>query len=221
MYVPKHYQVDERWSKALIYSHPLAILMTNGVSVPFATHLPVVVPPHVREQFDAGFSLEGQTIFGHLNRANPHWEALQKGGPSTLVFHGKNSYISPTVYEVTPAAPTWNFTAVHLHGNIRVIRERESTLQVIRWTVDAFESEFGKNWDMGPSLGYFDRIVDGVGAFEFDIIGVDAMFKLSQEQPAEVQTRVVRSFGAGSDCPHHAELGQMISQINQVEETGL
>ena len=74
---------------------------------------------------------------------------------------------------------------------------------------------------MGPSLGYFDRIVDGVGAFEFDIIGVDAMFKLSQEQPAEVQTRVVRSFGAGSACPHHAELGQMISQINQVEETGL
>ncbi|MEW1804031.1 FMN-binding negative transcriptional regulator, partial [Streptomyces virginiae] len=27
-----------------------------------------------------------------------------------------HSYVSPTVYEKSPAAPTWDFTSVHVRG---------------------------------------------------------------------------------------------------------
>lgn len=215
MYVPEVYQTGELWAKELIRRYPLAILLTNGPRAPFATHLPAIVPPDERARLDGGNPLVGLTIFGHLNRMNPHWEALQPGGPSVLVFQGPNSYVSPTVYEVTPAAPTWNFTAVHLHGTLRVIGDREGTLQIIRWTVEAFEAEFGANWDMRPSLEYFDRIVHGVGAFAFEIEAVDSMFKLSQEQPAEVQERVIRSFATRESCPHHHELAKLMSRVNR------
>jgi len=220
MYVPKPYQVDEQWSKELIRRHPLAILMTNGPRVPFATHLPTIVPPDERARLDTGEPLVGRTMFGHLNRLNPHWAALEPGGPAILVFQGPNSYVSPTVYEATPAAPTWNFTSIHLHGTLRAIDDREVTLQIIRWTVEAFEAEFGANWDMRPSFGYFDNIVSGVGAFVFEIEAVDSMFKLSQEQPAEVQERVVRSFAASDRCPRHRELAKLMRRINPAQDGG-
>lgn len=220
MYVPKFYQADERWAKELIRLHPLAILLTNGVRAPFATHLPTIFPPEERAHLDAGEPLVGRTILGHLNRMNPHWEALQPGGPSVLVFHGPNSYVSPTIYEETPAAPTWNFTSVHLHGALRVIPEREATLQIIRWTVEAFEAEFGTNWDMRPSLEYFAQIVKDVGAFAFEIEAVDSMFKLSQEKTAQVQDRVACAFATRKSPSHHHELAKLMRRINPAEDGG-
>ncbi|WP_372343069.1 FMN-binding negative transcriptional regulator [Streptomyces sp. KL116D] len=60
--------------------------------------------------------LPGTTLLGHLNRANPHWAALETGSVLLLTFTGPHSYVSPTVYEKSPAAPTWNFTSVHVRG---------------------------------------------------------------------------------------------------------
>jgi transcriptional regulator len=134
------------------------------------------------------------------------------------VFHGPNSYVSPTIYEVTPAAPTWNFTSVHLHGTLRVITDREATLQIIRWTVAEFESQFGANWDMRPSFEYFDRIVPGVGAFAFEIERVDSMFKLGQDQPAEVQERLVCSFAARESASPQQELAKLMRRINPAKD---
>ena len=213
MYVPKPYQVNETWSTELIRRHPLAILVTNGPEVPLATHLPTVFPPHERQLLDAGEPLVGRTLFGHLNRLNPHWTALQSADPSILIFHGPNTYVSPTVYQVTPAAPTWNFTSVHMRGSLRPITERDITLQIVRWTVEAFEAEFGASWDMRPSLGYFERIVAGVGAFGFEIESVDSMFKLSQDQPVEVYERVVQSFAA-SDSRSKEEIATLMCRIH-------
>ncbi|CAM5244548.1 hypothetical protein STENM327S_05640 [Streptomyces tendae] len=93
--------------------------------------------------------------------------------------------MSPTVYEKTPAAPTWDFTSVHAHGTLEKIEEEvpgERTLHVVTSTVLAFEKEFGADWDMTESLSYFRQILPGVGAFRFTITGANGMFKLSQEQ---------------------------------------
>jgi transcriptional regulator len=202
MYVPEDYRVDENSAREVIHRHPLALLVSNGSGAPpWATHLPAIFSPDTRKSLDNNASLIGKTIYGHMNRLNPHWEALQAGGPALLIFQGPNTYVSPVNYQVTPAAPTWNFISTHLHGTIRPISEREETLQIIRWTVATFEKEFGTDWDMTESLAYFDRIVAGVGAFAFEIASFDSMFKLSQEQPAVVQERVASAFSASAHCP--------------------
>jgi transcriptional regulator len=116
------------------------------------------------------------------------------------------------VYEVTPAAPTWNFTAVHVRGVVERIDSVEETLGVVQSTVDAFEGAFGDGWDMTESLDYFRKIVPAVGAFRFTVTGAEGMFKLSQEQPGEVRERVRESFGH-SACAYRRETADLMNRL--------
>lgn len=215
MYVPSQYRApDSSWMVDLLCRNPLALMVTNGEpeAGPHATHLPVIPDPDPAAEWPA--DLAGATLLGHMNRANPHWKALADGATVLLVFTGPHAYVSPTVYQVTPAAPTWNFTSVHLHGRIRLIDSLAGTLDVIRATVSRFEQEFGNGWDISGSIDYVRKILPGVGAFQFTVSHAEGMFKLSQEQPPEVQERVRRSFAQreSTGCRETARLMDMISR---------
>ncbi|MFD7623443.1 FMN-binding negative transcriptional regulator [Streptomyces sp. NPDC059802] len=200
MFVPSHYrEPDGSWMIDLIQANPMALMAINSSSAdgPFATHLPVIPDPAATGEWSA--DLSGATLLGHMNRANPQWAALESGGVALLIFTGPHGYVSPTVYEMAPAAPTWNFTSVHVHGMVEKIDSTEETLGVVMSTVSALETEFGTDWDMSGSVDYFRKIVPAVGAFRFTVSGAEGMFKLSQEQPAEVRDRVQKSFS----CREH------------------
>ncbi|MFD8067791.1 FMN-binding negative transcriptional regulator [Streptomyces parvulus] len=213
MFVPSFYrEPSNSWMVDLIRGNPLALAVANGQpdEGPFATHLPVIFDPD--HPLDRDDDLTGATLLGHMNRANPHWGSLETGGVLLLTFTGPHSYVSPTVYEVTPAAPTWNFTAVHVRGVVEKLDSTDETLAVVQSTVRAFEGEFGNGWDMTDSLGYFRKIAPGVGAFRFTVTGAEGMFKLSQEQPGEVRDRVRDSFGQ-SGCVHKRGTAGLMSRL--------
>jgi transcriptional regulator len=208
MYVPADYRApDPSWVADLVSSHPLALLCTNAAGTPHATHLPVITPP------DSAFE-QGGSMVGHMNRANPHWAALSGGGGALLVFTGPHAYVSPCVYATTPAAPTWDFTAVHVRGTLSPVDGAKETAAVIGATVSALESRLGDDWDMTTSYEYFNRILPGVGAFRFEIAEIQAMFKLSQEQRPEIRQRVVKSF-ADSEAGQHRELARLIARADE------
>ncbi|WP_339134564.1 FMN-binding negative transcriptional regulator [Streptomyces sp. f51] len=213
MFVPSFYrEPDHSWMADLIRGNPLALAVTNGSPQdgPFATHLPVIFDPGAAGE--AGQELEGTTLLGHMNRANPHWAALRSGEVLLLTFTGPHSYVSPTVYGKSPAAPTWNFTAVHVRGTVERIDSTEETLEVVQSTVRAFEGAFGDGWDMTDSLGYFRQIVPAVGAFRLTVTGAEGMFKLSQEQPEAVRERVQTSFGQ-SGCTYRREVAGLMNRL--------
>ncbi|GHI04321.1 transcriptional regulator [Streptomyces cellostaticus] len=213
MFVPSFYrEPDSSWMVDLIRGNPLALAVANGSPEdgPFATHLPVIFDPETSGDWSG--ELPGATLLGHMNRANPHWAALETGSVLLLTFTGPHSYVSPTVYEKTPAAPTWNFTAVHVRGVVEKIDSMEETLGVVQSTVRAFEGAFGNGWDMTESLDYFRKIAPGVGAFRFTVTGAEGMFKLSQEQPGEVRERVRESFGQ-SACAYKRETAGLMSRL--------
>ncbi|MGW5617991.1 FMN-binding negative transcriptional regulator [Streptomyces sp. NPDC003877] len=213
MFVPSHYrEPDVSWMLDLIRDNPLALAASNGTPAdgPFATHLPVITDPQWDGRPDA--ELADMPLLGHMNRANPHWAALDTGTTILLTFTGPHAYVSPTVYDVTPAAPTWNFTSVHVHGVVERIESTEDTLGVVQATVQAFEKDFGGSWDMAGSLEYFRRIVPGVGAFRVRVTKAEGMFKLSQEQRPEVRERVVRSF-AERGCTRHAQTADLMTRL--------
>jgi transcriptional regulator len=213
MFVPDSYrEPDHLWMVDLIRRNPLALLATDGGGTdgPFATHLPVIPDPHLNGEWSAG--LVGAILLGHMNRANPHWEALEADTPAVLSFTGPHAYVSPTVYEVTPAAPTWDFTSVHVRGTIRKIETLEETLEVVKSTVRDFEGAFGSGWDMSESIEYFRKIVPGVGAFRVTVTRAEGMFKLSQEQCPEVRDRVLKCF-AGQESSRHRETAELMSRL--------
>ncbi|TDD92484.1 FMN-binding negative transcriptional regulator [Actinomadura rubrisoli] len=213
MFVPSFYrEPDGAWMAELVRGNPLALAVINGGGAdgPFATHLPVIPDPAAHGEWPA--DLAGATLLGHMNRMNPHWEALKTDDVILLAFTGPHAYVSPAVYEVTPAAPTWNFTAVHVRGVVERIESAEETLQVVRSTALAFEGDFGAGWDQSESLDYFRQIVSGVGAFRIAVTSAKGMFKLSQEQPAEVFDRVQKSFD-GRECTRHRETARLMGRL--------
>ncbi|MFI6084270.1 FMN-binding negative transcriptional regulator [Streptomyces sp. NPDC051217] len=213
MFVPNHYrEPDVSWMVDLMRGNSLALMASNGTPAdgPFATHLPVITDPQWEGRPTA--DLAGMPLLGHMNRANPHWAALETGSVILLTFTGPHAYVSPTVYDVTPAAPTWNFTSVHVRGVVEKIESTAETLAVVQATVRAFEKEFGNSWDMSESLDYFRKIVPGVGAFRVLVTKAEGMFKLSQEQSPEIRERVVQSF-AGRGCTRHEQTADLMSRL--------
>ncbi|KJY37850.1 FMN-binding negative transcriptional regulator [Streptomyces katrae] len=214
MFVPSFYrEPDGSWMVDLVRGNPMALAVSNGAPEdgPFATHLPVIFDPGASADRPGGL-LPGSGLLGHMNRANPHWAALETGAVLLLTFTGPHSYVSPTVYGKTPAAPTWNFTSVHVRGVVEKIESIEETLEVVQSTVRAYEGAFGNGWDMTGSLDYFRKIVPDVGAFRFTVTGAEGMFKLSQEQPDEVRERVRESFGQ-SACAYKRETAGLMGRL--------
>ncbi|MGP3978931.1 FMN-binding negative transcriptional regulator [Streptomyces sp. 8N114] len=216
MFVPEQYrEPDGSWMVDLIRRNPLALLSANGPAdgPPYATHLPALVDPEWEGEW--GQDLSGGRLVGHMNRANPHWDALRSGATVVLVFTGPHAYVSPTLYGTTPAAPTWDFTSVHVQGVLRKIEPAEAgarTLEVCKATVRALEGEFGAGWDMTESVDYFRRIVPAVGAFGIEVLRADGMFKLSQEQRPDIRERVRRDF-AERDSTRHRETAALMSRL--------
>ena len=64
------------------------------------------------------------TIFGHISKNNPQQQAFDGTAPAVIVFHGPESYISPTWYAKAEAVPTWNFAVVHASGKLKPITDR-------------------------------------------------------------------------------------------------
>ncbi|WP_336246863.1 FMN-binding negative transcriptional regulator [Streptomyces cupreus] len=200
MFVPAAYrQPDQSWTIDMIRSNPLALLVTADPQGPgvHATHVPVILDPAAGDPTADDPTADDPAeivLLGHMNRANPHWAAVD-AGEALVVFTGPHSYVSPTIYQTTPAAPTWDFTSVHVRGPVQRLAQSEPTLAVVQATVRAYEAEFGTGWDMSESVGYFRKILPAVGAFRIHGRRTEAMFKLSQEQPPEIRERVRESFG--------------------------
>lgn len=213
MFVPPPYrEPDGVWMADLVRGNPLALMVSNGSADtgPYATHLPVIASPQTGGAWPDG--LDGTTLLGHMNRANPHWKALSETDTGLLTFTGPHAYVSPTVYGTTPAAPTWDFTSVHVRGTLEKIDTEEETLEVVRATVRCLEKAFGADWDMTESVPYFRKILPAVGAFRFTVTGAEGMFKLSQEQAPDIRDRVRESF-SGRECTRHRATADLMGRL--------
>jgi predicted FMN-binding regulatory protein PaiB len=189
----------------LVRAHPFALVVSTAGDpagpVPEATHLPVVPAPGA----DLSAGLAGVTLWSHMARVNPQWEHFVDGARVLVVFTGADGYVSPTTYGTTPAAPTWNYAAVHAVGRVRLLTDPEAALSVVTTTVSALEDGRPQPWDMTGSLGWFRRILPGIVAFAVEVESARAVFKMSQDKPAELRARVRAEFaGAPGTGPEVA-----------------
>lgn len=181
-------------ARRLIRENGWAVLATAAEAGLGATHLPCLLDP------DAGAS-DGLVILGHTARADPQSRELAAGREVLLIFQGPHGYISPSWYPPVPAVPTWNYTAVHVHG-VPEILSGEVGFQVLMRTVEHFEASRDEPWTPDEeSLAYARRIAPGTVAFRLRATRVDAKAKLSQNKAPEVRQGVIE----GLDGPgaHH------------------
>lgn len=182
---------DEDAALAVASEYNFATLVTPSSS--FASHLPIIV------------DRDRRVLRGHLARANPHTSAIG-GADHLVVFTGPHAYISPDWYAAnSPDVPTWNYVAVHVRGQGRVM---ERTEDVIAFLTELSAQEEARRHDLASGKVWtLDKtpedklraMTQGIVAFEIKIEKIEAIAKLSQNKPVHVAAGVTEALQSGDD----------------------
>jgi transcriptional regulator len=204
MYLPRLFEEqDPERLFAFMRRHSFATLVTVEESVPFATHLPVLVEP--RPEGTRG------RLLAHMARANPQWRAFSQDREVLVIFQGPHTYVSPSWYVTQPNVPTWNYAVVHAYGRPRLIEEPEECLRILRETVSTYESGFEKPWTLEQVGDYAQRLLPGISAFEIPLSRLEGKFKLNQNRAPD-DRRAVMELLERSDDPEQRAVGVLMRE---------
>ena len=183
MYLPKHFAKDDvAEMHALMRANPLATLVSHGPDGLDANHIPLLL-------------VDGK-LQGHVARANPLWKDGQVAGEVLVIFHGRDSYISPSGYatkaEHGKVVPTWNYCAVHAAGRLRTIDDPGWLLAQVSALTAEHEAGLARPWTVADApADYIDRMLAAIVGIEILIDRLIGKWKVSQNQPAANQASLI------------------------------
>ena len=206
MYVPRFNEVaDESEVRAMVAAIGSAELITTAADgYPRATLLPVV--------------WDGGTVIAHFARANPHWQTIVEDSPALLVCTGPQAYISPTWYaakaEHGRVVPTWNYSAVHLTGRIRVHDDVEWLRSAVTTLTDHHEAGRDGRWQVTDApAAFIDGQLRGIVGVEITLEKVEGKAKLSQNRSEADRRGVVEGLGASGTVEDAVVADQMKNEL--------
>ncbi|ATJ83529.1 FMN-binding negative transcriptional regulator [Halomonas beimenensis] len=185
MHIPDHLRMaDLAEVQAFIDAHSFGVLVTPDLE---ATHLPFVLR---REEGELG------RLYGHVARANPHWQALE-GAEALVVFAGPHAYVSPSWYDRAPAVPTWNYAVVHARGRARRLDEA-GTREAVRELVAVHEPALLEDRERLPP-DFETRLLAAVVGFRIELTALEGKHKLGQHRRPEDQRGVHAALAESPD----------------------
>jgi transcriptional regulator len=200
MYIPPFNRVeDPRKIRDFIHAHGFATLVTQEDGGMQASHLPVLLDE----------SGEGDSIRGHMARANGQWRSFDGAREVLCMFHGPHAYVSPSWYEARVAVPTWNYAVVHAYGVARVEADAAFLKKVIWDTTSKYESRMPAPWGMDLPQEYLESMMRAIVAFSIRVTRVEAKFKFGQNRPPADQAGMLRGLEESGD-PQGRSLAEMI-----------
>lgn len=193
MYIPRHFEQPRvEVMHALMREHPLATLITLGPEGLDANHIPLQLS-HAPAPYGR--------LYGHLPRANPAWREHLGTADAIAVFHGPTAYITPSWYATKQAGgevvPTWNYTAVHARGRIRIIEDAQWLRAHLEQLTREQEAHFAEPWAVSDApADYTERLMRGLVGIEIEITRLEGKWKVSQNRPPEDRAGVVAGLRA-------------------------
>jgi transcriptional regulator len=172
-----------------IERNSFGVLVSQVGGVPFATHMPFLV--------DRDTGPHG-TLIGHVARANPHWRNAD-GQTGLAIFSGPHVYVSPTWYESDNVVPTWNYTAVHVYGKIRVIEDEAALAGIVGAMVRFYEQSLPKPWTFEESTTFMQRMLSQIVGIRIEIEKIEGKFKLNQNRTVEQRRKVFETLDGRAD----------------------
>lgn len=180
MYIPKHFLVDDETEKiAFIKSNSFGILISNHENEIVGSHIPM----HIETENNQ------IRILGHVSASNLQWKSFEENESSLAIFQGSHAYISPSLYEEKQSVPTWNYSAVHVYGKIRIITGSEEKSQILEKMIQDYEPDYLDQWQNFPNE-YKEKMLKGIVAFEIAATKLEGKFKLSQNKTMTDQKNV-------------------------------
>ncbi len=179
MYVPRQFREDrpEVLARA-VRAIQFAALVTPGVDGSQVSHLPMVL----KQAEDGGWTLES-----HVARANPHWALAGGEAESVAVFQGPHAYVSPSWHpskrEHGKVVPTWNYIAVHAHGRLEAVEDRDWLLAHVRDLTDANEAGRVRPWAVADApAAFIEGLARAIVGLRLPVARVEGAWKMAQHK---------------------------------------
>ncbi|MEX0273410.1 MAG: FMN-binding negative transcriptional regulator [Flavobacteriaceae bacterium] len=170
MYIPPKYENKDLGEvREFIAQNSFGILVSQVDGRPWATHIPLEL-----EKDENGNDI----LMGHIAKANPQWQYFQDQHEVLCIFNGPHSYVSSSWYH-DEEVPTWNYVAVHVHGQLNILTESE-VMAALHRLVDRYEAASERPISLHHMSPKTLRQIKGVIGFSISIKKVSAAFKLSQ-----------------------------------------
>lgn len=193
---PRHVSEDPQLVRALVAEHPWATIVSHDDGVLVASHYPVLLDPD-----------HELALLTHVGRPDEKLHGFGAGGEVLVVLQGHHGYVSPSWYAPgSSEAPTWNFTAAHLHGVPEVL-DADENLRVLTRLVKHFESRVDE--PMWLDQEYGAAVARGTVGLRIPIDRFTLKVKMSQDKdPVSVQN-VIDHLRADGPYRHDALAGDM------------
>ena len=136
-------------------------------------------------------------LVGHFAKRNPQVEAIKQDPRTLFLFTGPHSYVSPELVTTTRNwGPTWNYATARIVADI----DFDETMndEALDAAVSMMEEGRSMPWTKDELGGRYDMMKRAIIAFRAPIVGIEARFKLGQDERDEVFTDLVAGFD-GSD----------------------
>lgn len=192
MYTPPAYaEKDEQVLRARMREWSFATLVTHGAEGLNATHLPFLID-------DSG---PHGLLTTHLARGNAQYRDLVAGAPALVIFQGPHAFISPSWYEHPLTFPTWNYTAIHVHGAPELVEDTAAIHDVLTRTVARYDTPLGGDWAFGdmPDALTASRL-KAIVALRIPIARIEGKMKLNQDKSVADRRGVIAALERQGDA---------------------
>lgn len=173
MYIPNYFRQENLEEvKSFLQQNSFGMLVSQVNHRPWATHIPLELSKN---------TLGDEVLLGHISRGNKQWKDFDKNEEVLAIFTGPHAYISSSWYD-HENVPTWNYVAVHVYGELRLI-EGDELMASLRKLVDKYEaSSIHPVKVENMSAKFLESELRGMVGFEIRITDIEAAYKLSQNR---------------------------------------
>lgn len=156
------------------------VLAVNADAGPLISHIPFQL------------SEDSEYLEAHLVRSNPIVELLKTGSVQAVIsVSGGDGYISPDWYGVDNQVPTWNYVAVHLRGELRLL-DQESLHGILERLSAGVERQLTgkKPWKIEKmDQEVYLRMKRQIVPLGLRITDIQGTWKLSQNKAEDLRER--------------------------------
>ena len=146
------------------------------------------------------FVLDEGRVLAHLVRVNPLARHLGRGpARALLIVSGPDGYVSPDWYGEPQLVPTWNYAAVHLRGELRLLGDT-ALRPIIERLSETFEARLAPKppWRTDKvDDGLLARMMRQIIPIELSVDTVDSTFKLNQNRSDTARAGAAAALAAG------------------------
>ena len=166
------------------------LIGNNTEGVPWGTHIPI----------ELEFLEEGTPVLrGHVSKANPHAAILAQNPKALAIFSGAHAYVSSSWYAQENVS-TWNYSAVHVYGTIRLLTQEELLDNVTKLT-SRYEAGVEKPlYVQNMTLEKVMKEIRGIVGFEMTLDEIHGKAKLSQNRNPQDYDNIITELEKTGDA---------------------